>query len=118
MGHHDHHHRHHHDFGHDDDHARAYAEYERHQSHHKAKLSHELLAAAVSYQAAKAYNEHCARNGHPNNHETATKVFAAISGAIVDRMIETKGHDFIDKRKAMHDMHKYGQTHFTGIYSG
>jgi hypothetical protein len=30
---------------------------------HKAKLSHELIAGAASYEAAKAYEEHVARNG-------------------------------------------------------
>jgi len=64
---------------------------------HEAKLSHELIAAAASYevrvliyivshlpnlqwypiyheQAAKAYNEHCDREGQPQSHETAKEI--------------------------------------------
>ena len=38
---------------------------------HKAQLSHELIAAAASYEAAKAYEQHCERNGKPESHEKA-----------------------------------------------
>jgi hypothetical protein len=78
---------------------------------HKAALSHELIAAAASYevrrclsfprlaladrasscQAAKAYEKHCAENGQPESHAKAKELFAAFSGAFVDRMVETKG---------------------------
>ncbi|KAL9554592.1 hypothetical protein MBANPS3_002734 [Mucor bainieri] len=77
---------------------------------HKGHLSHELIAGAVcemltqshlaSYEAVKAYNEHCERNGKPNDHATAMQLFAAFAGAGVDKLIETKGLDFIDKQKA------------------
>jgi hypothetical protein len=30
---------------------------------HKGKLSHELIAGAASYEAMKAYNDHCEKNG-------------------------------------------------------
>jgi hypothetical protein len=30
---------------------------------HEAKISHELIAAAASYEAAKAYEDHVAENG-------------------------------------------------------
>lgn len=32
-------------------------------SEHKAELSHELIAGAASYEAAKAYEKHVAENG-------------------------------------------------------
>lgn len=40
---------------------------------HKAALSHELIAAAASYEAAKAYEQHVARNngGVPVEHAKA-----------------------------------------------
>jgi len=68
---------------------------------HEAKLSHELIAAAASYevrglmmmmmmmihwsltqltrcvnptQAAKAYNDHCDREGQPQSHEKAKEI--------------------------------------------
>ena len=40
---------------------------------HEAKLSHELIAAAASYEAAKAYEHHVAKNngGVPPDHAKA-----------------------------------------------
>ncbi|SJL02033.1 uncharacterized protein ARMOST_05357 [Armillaria ostoyae] len=69
---------------------------------HKAELSHELIAAAASYEAAKAYEKHCDENGQPQSHEKAKELLAAFSGAFVDRMVETKGLDYIDSAKAKH----------------
>ncbi|KAK7050592.1 hypothetical protein R3P38DRAFT_2503566 [Favolaschia claudopus] len=88
-------------FGDDSDEAQAYNQAE--QPEHKASLTHELIAAAASYEAAKAYEEHCAANGQPESHAKAKEIMAAITGAIVDRTIETKGLDFIDAEKAKHD---------------
>ncbi|KAF7292382.1 Mitochondrial carrier protein [Mycena chlorophos] len=69
----------------------------------KATLSHELIAAAASYEAAKAYAAHCEAEGKPESHAKAKELIAAFSGAFIDRMVETKGLDFIDKEKAKHD---------------
>jgi hypothetical protein len=60
---------------------------------HKAQLSHELIAAAASYEvysfyygyqrsilihafikAAKAYEKHCADKGQPSSHKEATEL--------------------------------------------
>ncbi|KAI8878671.1 hypothetical protein K501DRAFT_228024 [Backusella circina FSU 941] len=67
---------------------------------HKAKLSHEVIAGAATYEAMKAYNEHCEKNGKPNNHAKAMEIFSGFAGVALDRLIETKGLDFIDKQKA------------------
>ncbi|KAF8630582.1 hypothetical protein AX17_005394 [Amanita inopinata Kibby_2008] len=76
---------------------------------HKAQLSHELIAAAASYEAAKAYEEHVARNGKPANHAKAKEIFAGLAGAFVDRMVETKGLDYVDKKKAEHHAHEHAK---------
>ncbi|KAG2337422.1 hypothetical protein BDR05DRAFT_1063281 [Suillus weaverae] len=70
---------------------------------HKAKLSHELIAAAASYEAMKAYNDHCEKNGKPVSHDTAKELMAGFAGAFIDHMVETKGLDFLDKQKAKHN---------------
>ncbi|KAI0375649.1 hypothetical protein BV20DRAFT_933238 [Pilatotrama ljubarskyi] len=85
-------------FSHDSDEAQAYDQVVN--APHKAELSHELIAAAASYEASKAYEEHCAREGKPPSHEKAKELMAGFAGAFVDRMVETKGLDFIDKEKA------------------
>ncbi|KAJ6474044.1 putative phosphoglycerate mutase family protein [Mycena vitilis] len=75
---------------------------------HKAALSHELIAAAASYEAAKAYEKHCAENngGKPEPHAKAKELLAGFAGAFIDRMVETKGLDTIDKEKAKYEAKK------------
>lgn len=75
-------------------------------SPHKAALSHELIAAAASYEAAKAYEKHREENGHPDSHAKAKEILAGLSGAFIDRIVETKGLDFVDKQKAKHHASK------------
>ncbi|KAJ6566498.1 hypothetical protein B0H19DRAFT_1137975 [Mycena capillaripes] len=48
-------------FSDDSDQAQAYDQVVN--APHKASLSHELIAAAASFEAAKAYEKHCAENG-------------------------------------------------------
>ncbi|KAI9932019.1 hypothetical protein ASPWEDRAFT_132880 [Aspergillus wentii DTO 134E9] len=67
---------------------------------HKAKFSHELIAGAASFEAAKAYEKHVAANGKPASHAEAKEIFAGLAGAFVDREVETKGLDFVDKERA------------------
>ncbi|RDX55626.1 hypothetical protein K466DRAFT_582447 [Polyporus arcularius HHB13444] len=85
-------------FSDDSDQAQAYDQVVN--APHKAELSHELIAAAASYEAAKAYEKHVEKNGKPDNHEKAKEIMAGFAGAFIDRMVETKGLDFVDKEKA------------------
>ncbi|KIK54884.1 hypothetical protein GYMLUDRAFT_48278 [Collybiopsis luxurians FD-317 M1] len=78
--------------------AKAYEEVTK--APHKAELSHELIAAAASYEAAKKYEEHCGDYGQPDSHFQAQELIAALTGAFIDRMVETKGLDYLDKVKA------------------
>ncbi|KAH9482661.1 hypothetical protein JR316_0004761 [Psilocybe cubensis] len=94
-------------FDNDSDQANAYDEVER--APHKAQLSHELIAAAASYEAAKAYEKHVEENGKPESHAKAKELLAAFSGAFIDRVVETKGLDFVDKERAKH--HAKEQLH-------
>jgi len=76
---------------------------------HKAELSHELIAAAASYEAAKAYEKHCSENGKPASHAEANEIMAGVAGAFIDRLVETKGLDFVDREKAKHQAHEQVQ---------
>ncbi|KAF9519794.1 hypothetical protein BS47DRAFT_1379056 [Hydnum rufescens UP504] len=69
---------------------------------HHAKISHELIAAAASYEAAKAYENHKAANGQPDSHAKAKELLAGFAGAFVDREVETRGLNFVDKERAKH----------------
>ncbi|KAE8154426.1 hypothetical protein BDV25DRAFT_135860 [Aspergillus avenaceus] len=73
---------------------------------HKAKFSHELIAGAASYEAMKAYEEHCEKNGKPDDHAKAKEILAGFAGAFIDREFESKGLDFIDREKAKYHAHQ------------
>ncbi|KAJ7716479.1 CipC protein [Mycena maculata] len=67
---------------------------------HKAKLSHELISGAAAFEAAKAYEQHCATEGQPTNHAVAKELIAGFVGAFIDREVETKGLDLITAERA------------------
>jgi len=91
-------------FSHDSDEAQAHAQVT--QADQGASISHELVAAAASYEAAKAYESHVAANGKPDSHAKAKEILAGAIGAFIDREAETKGLNFIQKEKAKHDAKK------------
>ncbi|KAL0572120.1 hypothetical protein V5O48_009847 [Marasmius crinis-equi] len=84
---------------------------------HKAELSHELIAAAASYEAAKAYENHCEKNGQPDSHSKAKEIMAGFAGAFIDRMVETKGLDYIDQEKAKRQAHQHVEGELANQYS-
>ncbi|THG97416.1 hypothetical protein EW145_g7621 [Phellinidium pouzarii] len=73
---------------------------------HKAKVSHELLGGAAAFEAAKAWEDHCAANGKPESHAKAKEFLAGIVGAFIEREAETKGLNFVDKERAKHHAKK------------
>ncbi|KAF8968592.1 putative phosphoglycerate mutase family protein [Flammula alnicola] len=85
-------------FSDDSDQAQAYGQVQS--GENQASWSHELIAGAASYEAAKAYEKHCDENGQPASHQEAKELLAGLTGAIVDREFETRGLDFIDREKA------------------
>ncbi|KAG9079549.1 hypothetical protein FRC06_007666 [Ceratobasidium sp. 370] len=87
-------------FSDDSDQAQAYDQVTN--KPHEASWTHELIAGAASFEAAKAYEEHVAQNGRPDSHAKAKEFIAGAIGAFVDREVETRGLDFIDKEKAKH----------------
>ncbi|KAJ7107746.1 hypothetical protein C8R44DRAFT_319709 [Mycena epipterygia] len=89
-------------FSDDSEHAQAYEEVTN--APHKAALSHELIAAAASFEA---YEDHCKKNGKPDSHAKAKELMAGFAGLFVDRMVESKGLDFVDKEKAKHEAKKH-----------
>ncbi|KAF8914700.1 CipC-like protein [Mucidula mucida] len=83
---------------------------------HKAELSHELLAAAASYEAAKAYEDYVLANGKPDSHAHAKELLAGVAGAFVDRLVETKGLDYVDKEEVQHRAEEQAEAALTGDY--
>jgi len=74
---------------------------------HDPSVVHELIAGAASYEAAKAYEKHEEREGKAPSHEKAKEIMAGFAGAFVDREVETKGLDFLDREKAKHQARQH-----------
>ncbi|KAI9052959.1 hypothetical protein LZ554_003231 [Drepanopeziza brunnea f. sp. 'monogermtubi'] len=83
--------------------AEAYQQYQDAPDEHKAKFSHELIGGAAAFEAARAYEQKIAREGKPSSHAEAKEILAGLAGAFIDREIETRGLDTIDRERAKHD---------------
>ncbi|KAI8060493.1 hypothetical protein BC940DRAFT_311921 [Gongronella butleri] len=83
---------------------------------HKGSLTHEAIAGAAAYEALKAYNEHLEREGKPVSHAKAKEILAGFAGAALDKLVETKGLDFIDKQKAKRHAEEQLELHYDQEY--
>ncbi|OAD78678.1 hypothetical protein PHYBLDRAFT_107153, partial [Phycomyces blakesleeanus NRRL 1555(-)] len=73
------------------------------ESEHKGSISHEVIAGAAAYEAVKAYNDHCEKEGKPQDHTIAKEILAGFAAGALDKLIETKGLDYLDRQKAKKD---------------
>ncbi|KZO97783.1 hypothetical protein CALVIDRAFT_454481, partial [Calocera viscosa TUFC12733] len=86
---------------------RSYNEVYNHQGpvqeEHKGSWTHEAIAAAAGFAAMKAWESHVKASGQEPTHEVMKETLAAIAAAEVDKLVETKGLDWVDKERAQHD---------------
>ncbi|KAI5893260.1 uncharacterized protein SCHCODRAFT_02621271 [Schizophyllum commune H4-8] len=101
-------------FSDDSEQAQAYEQVQN--APHKAELSHELIAGAAAYEAAKAYEKHVEANGQPPSHDKAKELFAGLAGAFVDRIVETKGLDYVDTEKAKYHANRHAEDALANQY--
>jgi len=87
-------------FGHDDADRHYQNVYNDVQPHHKASLGHEALAGAAGFAAMKAYESHLRASGEQPSHALMKEMLAGIAAFEVDKLVETKGLDWVDKHKA------------------
>ncbi|BFZ62902.1 hypothetical protein YB2330_004012 [Saitoella coloradoensis] len=99
-------------FGHDDAqnyHQEIYSQDyqpEQHQSSWTHEVSSELtflapaIAAAAGFEAMKAYENHLRNQGGPVSHPVMKELLASFAAAEVDKLVETKGLDYIDRERA------------------
>ncbi|KAF8137189.1 CipC1 protein [Boletus edulis] len=66
---------------------------------HKGHVTHDLIAGAATFEALKAYEEHCASQGKPDSHARAKEVAGALVAGLVTHLVETKGVDAWDSYK-------------------
>ncbi|KAJ3568512.1 hypothetical protein NP233_g5657 [Leucocoprinus birnbaumii] len=85
-------------FGHDSEHKKHHDAITG--DEHKGHFSHDAIAAAAAYEAMKKYNEHCEKNGKPASHDKAKEIIAAAASGFLTHLVETKGLNYIDRKKA------------------
>ncbi|GAA5860625.1 hypothetical protein JCM3774_006232 [Rhodotorula dairenensis] len=79
------------------------------QTQHKSSLTHEAVAGFAAYEAQKAYARHCEQNGRPESHQKARELFAAFAAAEADKLIETKGLDFMDREEVKRQARRHAE---------
>jgi len=73
------------------------------QEEHKASWTHEAVAAAAGFAATQAWEAHVKAGGKEPSHEVMMETLSAIAAAEVDKLIETKGLNWIERERAQHD---------------
>ncbi|EFX00591.1 hypothetical protein CMQ_7593 [Grosmannia clavigera kw1407] len=85
---------------------------------HESKVSHELLGAGAAFAAVHEFEKKQRAEGKTVNHAFAKEALAALAGAEVDKLIETKGLDFVDREKAKHHARENANHLYDQQYSG
>lgn len=97
---------------HEDSHQAVYGD------QHEGKFSHELIAGAASFEAAKLFEDRQRREGKPVSHKFAKELLAGIVGGEVDKLFETKGLDYLDKDQAKSQAIDNAQRGYDQHYGG
>src|SRR2546423_1403748 len=84
---------------------------------HEGHLSHEIIAGAAAFEAFRAYEKKREKEGHHSNHALAKEMLAAIVAAEADKLIETKGLDYLDREKAKKDAKHAAEKLYSGNLS-
>ncbi|KAG9293224.1 hypothetical protein G9A89_010595 [Geosiphon pyriformis] len=80
---------------------------------HESHVSHQLVAGAAAFEAFKLYEK---KRNPSDPHSTAKAALAAIVAAEADKLIETKGLDFVDKQKAKRNANKAAEKLYADQY--
>jgi hypothetical protein len=80
-------------------HRDAYdAVYGGRRAHHE--VTHELIAAAVGFEAMRMYEHHREREGIPVHHEFAKELLAGFVAAEIDKHFDTGRYRHLSRREA------------------
>ncbi len=86
-------------FGQHHHHRDAYsAVYGGRRAHHE--VTHELIAAAVGFEAMRMYEHHREREGIPVHHEFAKELLAGFVAAEIDKNFDTGRYRHLNRREA------------------
>ncbi|KAI5814047.1 putative CipC-like antibiotic response protein [Pyronema omphalodes] len=85
---------------------------------HEASLSHEVLAGGAAFAAFAAFEKHQRSQGKAVSHAFAKEALAGLAAAEVDKLIETKGLDYIDRERAKRHAEQGVQRMYDEQYGG
>lgn len=85
---------------------------------HESKMSHELLGSAAAFEGMRLWEQNQRKEGKPVEHGLAKEMLAAAAGFEVDKLVETKGLDFVDREKAKHHAKKQAEELYEQQYGG
>ncbi|KAG0262746.1 hypothetical protein BG011_009786 [Mortierella polycephala] len=94
-------------FGFDKSHEQVYGE-----TTHKSSWSHELIAGAAAFEAMK----HAEGSGG-GHHKLSKEVFAGFAAAEADKLIETKGLDFVDREEVQRNARRNAEQIYDAKYA-
>ncbi len=83
---------------------------------HESKISHELLGAGAAFEAMHVFEKRQRDEGKPVSHGMAKELLAAAAGFEVDKLVETRGLDFIDREKAKHHAKQQAEQMYDSQY--
>ncbi|ROV91116.1 hypothetical protein VSDG_07847 [Cytospora chrysosperma] len=83
---------------------------------HESKMSHELIGSAAAFEGMRLWEKKQRESGEPVEHGLAKEMIAAAAGFEVDKLVETKGLDFVDREKAKHQAKKQAEQLYDQQY--
>ncbi|KAN0065101.1 hypothetical protein ACQY0O_001597 [Thecaphora frezii] len=84
---------------------------------HEAKFSHEAVGFGAAFMAMRAYEKRQEESGEPVKHAFAKEILAGIAGAEVDKLVETKGLDFLDREQAKRHAREQAEQLYESRYN-
>ncbi|KAK3900360.1 hypothetical protein C8A05DRAFT_36011 [Staphylotrichum tortipilum] len=85
---------------------------------HESKLSHELIGSAAAFEGMRLWEQQQRKEGNTVSHGTAKELLAAAVGFEVDKLVETKGLDFVDRERAKHHAKQQAEHLYEQHYGG
>ncbi|KAK3325587.1 hypothetical protein B0H66DRAFT_599739 [Apodospora peruviana] len=85
---------------------------------HKAKFSHELVGGAAAFEAMHLWEKEQRKEGKQVSHGVAKEALAALAAAEADKLVETKGLDFVDRERTKHHAKKQVEQLYDSQYGG
>lgn len=83
---------------------------------HEASVGHELLGGAAAFGAFELWEKEQRADGKPVSHSKAKAALAGLIDVEMDRLVEGKGADFVDRKKAEEHANKTAEEMYDQHY--